>query len=270
MLTPPPNLLCHLELALPVVRKPRFGLILDFDGTISEIAPTPDQAEIDPGCAEALGNLSHRLALTAVVSGRAAVELRDKVGLESVRYVGSHGAEYLYGREVSTAPEAEAYRDKIMAVFEHLKATVDQPGIIWQDKGVGASVHYRLASNPEEARRALREAVSSMPDAQEIGVFWGKLVLELRAPTGMNKEYALRKLATEFVLDSAIYIGDDTTDADALSALSELVSGGDLSGLGVAVTYRDSPEELLAAAQYSLAGVPEVGTFLRWLNRVSG
>ena len=266
----PPNLLGHLELALPIARKPRFGLILDFDGTISEIAPTPGQAEIEPGCAEALDTLSRRLALTAVVSGRAVVELRDKVGLQRVRYVGSHGAEYLYGREVSTVREADAYRDKIMAVFERLKATVDQPGFIWQDKGVGASVLYRLASNPDEAERALREAVSSMPDAQEIGVFWGKRVLELRALIGMNKGYALRKLVDEFALDGAIYIGDDTTDADALSALNGLVTSGDLTGLGVAITYRDSPEELLAAAQYSLAGVGEVETFLRWLNRVCG
>ena len=270
MLTPLPNLLGHLGLALPIARQPRFGLVLDFDGTISEIAPTPGQAEIDPGCAEALDTLSRRLALTAVVSGRTAVELRDKVGLERVCYMGNHGAEYLFGRESSTVPEANAYRDKIIAVFERLKAIADQPGLIWEDKGAGASVHYRLVSDPDEARRTLREAVSSIPGAQDIEVFWGKLVLELRPPVGLNKGYALQMLVSEFALDGAIYIGDDTTDADALSALNGLVASGELSGLGVAVTYRDSPDDLLAAAQYSLAGVAEVETFLRWLDRVSG
>ena len=262
----PTNLLAHLSEVLPVVRTRRLGLLVDFDGTIAEIAPTPDEAVISWGCARALERLSRRLALVSVVSGRAADDVGAKVELDRVVYVGNHGAEYLVDGQLDVAPGAAEYRERIGSVFRQVRAAADGPGLVWQDKGLSASVHYRLAPDSSEAERRLREALRSTPGVGEVEVFWGKLVLELRAPIGLTKGYALRRLVRDRDLTGVIFIGDDTTDADGLLALKELAAGGGLRGLGVAVLHDDSPRELMAAADYALDGVPEVERFLTWLD----
>ena len=61
----PPNLLDHLDEALPVVKGARLGIVLDFDGTISELAPTPDESRISAESAEALERVA------GIVAGRA-------------------------------------------------------------------------------------------------------------------------------------------------------------------------------------------------------
>ena len=266
----PPNLLDHLDQALPLARQPRVGLVTDFDGTISEIAPTPDEAIISPGCAESIERLSFKLAVVSVASGRSAADLKEKVGLDGVVYVGNHGAEYLTDGERWVAPGATEYQERVRGVFDHLRVAGDSPGLAWQDKRLSASVHYRKAPDPGRARDNLTEALESAPGVEELEVFWGKMVLELRAPIGLDKGYALRKLARDRALDSLVFLGDDITDLDALRALRELTGQGDIRGLGVSVTYEDSAEALMEASDYSLNGVSEVETFLRWLDAAVG
>ena len=242
------------------------GLVVDFDGTIAEIAPTPDEATVSPGCAEALSRLAGRLALVSVASGRSAADVREKVRLGNIVYVGNHGAEYIANGRLSVVPGVAEYSSRISGVFQHLKTVADGPGLVWQDKGLTASVHYRLAPDPDDAKLKLTEALDSAPDAGALEIFWGKLVLELRPPVGIDKGFALRKLSGDHKLDGVIFIGDDATDVDALRALRDMASRGALLGMGIAVTYEDSPPELLDVADYQLDGVPQVVAFLRWLD----
>ena len=265
----PPNLLRCLAEAAPVVRQPRLGLLVDFDGTIVDLVAVPDDARISSGCAEALDRLSRRLALVAVVSGRSALDLRDRVGLDRALYVGNHGAEYLADGRLSVPPAAEGLGSRVKAVFDRLRSAVDLPGLIWQHKGLSASVHYRQAPDAWETRRTLAAAVASAPGIEGLEVFWGKFVLELRAASGFDKGYAVRKLARDYSLDAAVFVGDDTTDVDALRALRELTTEGPLRGLGVAVVYDDSPDALLELSSHTLEGVREVEGFLRWLEAVT-
>lgn len=266
----PPNLLVHLDEVLPVVRRSRLGIVLDFDGTISELAPTPDESKISAESAEALESLVRKVALVAVLSGRAASDLSEKVGLESVLYVGNHGAEFLTGGVRQVSPEAAEYSGRIAAVLDGLRSTADAPGIYWENKGLSAAVHFRISRDPDGVRDSLAEALDSVPGVDELGVFWGKRVLELRAPVGGNKGDAVRKLVLDHTLDGAIFVGDDTTDIDALEAMSELNQAAMLRGLGVAVVSDDSPDGLCEAADYTLGGVAEVGSFLRWVDGAIG
>ena len=266
----PPNLLDSLDSVLALVRLPRLGLMVDFDGTIAEMAPTPDEATVSVGCAEALQRLAHRIALVAIVSGRSAADLREKVPLDGVQYVGNHGAEYILDGRPFIAPGAADYQDRIKAVFDHLRGAADEPGIYWQDKRLSASVHYRLATDPDRTAAALTDALSSAPGVEELEVFWGKLVLELRAPIGLNKGYAVRKIIHELELDGAIVIGDDATDRDAMVALSDLGAQGAVRGFGVAVVHGDTPATLLETADYTLDGVRQVEKFLKWLDEIGG
>lgn len=264
----PPRLLDHLEELLPTAPWARLGLIVDFDGTISEIAPTPDAAALYEDAARPLARLASTATLVCVLSGRSAGDVARRVGLDGVVYVGNHGAEYLVDGEMVIADGAGRYRAEIRRVMEILKAGIDLPGLVWDDKGYTASVHYRLADDPGLVRRRLTAALESAPGRHELEVFWGKMVLEIRPPIGIDKGAAVRRLVHEHRLEAAIVIGDDTTDLDAFHALHDLTAAGRLTGTAVVVRHHDSPDDLLVSADYVLDGVPEVVDFLRWLDGV--
>ena len=267
-MTTPPDLFSNLHAMSPLLRARRLGLIVDFDGTISEIAPTPEQARVLPEAARALRGLAGRLAFAAVMSGRAASDVAALVAVDGLAYVGNHGAELLRDGQVELDPEGHAARDAVMVVFDELRSSVDLPGMVWQDKGLSATAHFRLAADPDRAARELDEALRrAEPASRGVDAFWGKMALELRAANGPNKGSATRSLALRFDLDGLLFVGDDTTDVDAMLTVRELTSGGALAGLSVVVLHHDTPEPALRAAHYSLDGVPEVASFLSWLDR---
>ena len=212
-----------------------------------------------------LRRLVRQIALVAVVSGRAVKDLRSKVGEAELTYVGNHGVEFLDDSGLWEAPGAAEYRDRILRLVEHLKARADEPGLVWEEKGYGTSVHYRLAADPDKVRRALAGALSSAPDSGVLESFWGKMVLEIRSPQGLGKGFAVRRLAKLRRLTNMIVIGDDTTDIDAIDALVELRADRKLDGFGIAVRHPDAPDELMNAADFLLDGVSEVEAFLEWM-----
>ncbi len=266
MPVPPPNLLLQLDGLADIISSSRLGVAVDFDGTISKIVAEPDAAAVWPESATALSHLASRLPLVSVVTGRAVSDVIDRVGLDKIVYVGNHGAEFFVDGRLDVAPSSNEGRDALLEAFGYLRTHADSPGVVWEDKGISASVHYRPARDREAARSTLEAALASAPGVERLEVFWGKMLLELRAPTGLTKGYALSRLVREWDLDAVVFIGDDTTDGDALSALKEMVSEGRVSGVGVAVLGEDTPEALLAAADYTLNGVSEVGDFLTWLD----
>ena len=107
------NLLEDPGPALSALTQRPAGLFVDFDGTISRLAPTPDEAIASPGAVSALGRLSGRLAVVCVLSGRRAHDIRDKVGLRDLLYVGNHGAESIDGDVHSISPLAQQHGDAI-------------------------------------------------------------------------------------------------------------------------------------------------------------
>ena len=262
----PPDLWDDLDRVSAYLLRGRLGLLLDFDGTLSEIMPTPAESTISAEAAALLGSLTRKLALVAVVSGRAVADLRDRVGLDGLTYVGNHGAEFLTAGRLTVAPDATRYRDRVKRVADHIKAADLGTGLVWEDKTYSVSAHFRLANDPAETRRLLKAAVASAPGADELSVFWGKMVLEIRSPTGLDKGYAVRRLVDENRLDGAIVVGDDTTDVDGWRALAELRAQAGIRGFSVAVEHPDTSAEVLAAADYRLQGVEGMVRFLRWLD----
>ena len=213
--------------------------------------------------------VADKLALVAVMSGRAASDVAELVGVDGLAYVGNHGAELLterVGWNSRRRPNRAGVR--WTARSPELRDAVDLPGMVWQDKGLSASVHYRLTADPQQrrARPGRQPCAARGRMSHDVEAFWGKMALELRAANGPNKGSATRDLARRFDLDGLLFVGDDTTDVDAMRAVREMSSGGALAGLSVVVLHHDTPEPALRAAHYSLDGVPEVGRFLSWLE----
>ena len=91
-----------------LVGKGRIGLITDVDGTISPIVLDPDAARVTPRSRELLRQLHDHLALVAVITGRAAADVRSMVGLPDLVYIGNHGMERWEDGRVEVIPEAAA------------------------------------------------------------------------------------------------------------------------------------------------------------------
>jgi len=202
-------------------------IVLDVDGTLAPIVPRPEEAAVPEEAQREVKRLVGRYALVACVSGRTGEDARRLVGIDGVRYVGSHGLEL--------APGADRWRDEI----HRFAATVDWPV---EDKGLTVSFHYREAANEEESLAYLGEVADRARAAGLVPRF-GRKVLEIRPPVRADKGTAVTQLLAEAGLRRALYAGDDTTDLDAFRALEGLEVG-----VRVAVSSDEAPEELVVAA----------------------
>ena len=237
------------------------GLFVDFDGTISRLAPTPDEAIASPSAVRSLERLSDKLAVVCVLSGRRARDIRDKVGLRELLYAGNHGAESIDGDTHSISPLVQQYRGVIERVLRDLRGLADIDGMIWEHKGYSAAVHYRASADPEAARRRLASALDRV-GASGLQTFWGKMILEVRPPVGLHKGHAIGSIVEERGLKGAVFLGDDSTDVDGMEALADLGLRGQVRGCGVAVVDEGTPAALLDAADYRLDGVDGVEELL--------
>ena len=266
----PPNLLENFDAALDGLNFESLALVSDFDGTLSEFVPVLENAVIHPDTLPPLNNLAGRLCLTAVMSGRAARDVERRVGLESIVYVGNHGAEQIKDGVLSAAGEVEEAESHLQKLLESLANAADDPGLVLENKRYSASLHYRTASDEANVIDRLQRAIRAMPDHEGFEFYWGNKILEIRRKNGVNKGVALARLIRDYDLDCVIFLGDDTTDADALRVLREHRTPGGADGLGIAVIQDGTPDSVLEYADYSLNGVPEVATFLSRLDAATG
>lgn len=265
----PPNLLANVDAWMRISDPSKLGLVLDFDGTISELVPVPDDATLHPDVAAPLCSLASKLGLTAVMSGRPARDVENRVGMEPILYIGNHGAEHLFDGCLTQAPQATEPLISPEDLVARLKPTGDGPGLVWEVKQFSLAIHYRMSPDKAQARLALQRAVEAVPEIQDMEVISGNMVLEIRGRNGVNKGSAMEKLVREHELQSLFFLGDDTTDVDALIALRKLTDAGAVSGVGVAVIQDGTPEPVLDNADYSLEGVAEVVKFLRMLDEAT-
>ena len=79
-----------------VIAQRPLGLVFDFDGTLSSIAPTSEEARLYPGVA-ALLERARVHAHVAIMTGRAIEDGAEKVNVEGLTYIGTHGLEWSDG-----------------------------------------------------------------------------------------------------------------------------------------------------------------------------
>ena len=240
----------------------RVGLISDIDGTISRLTATPEQARVEPRCRAALGRLARRLALVAVVSGRSARDACAMLALERVTCVGNHGLEVLADGRLQIDAEARLYVQRIGEVVDAVAGELNEPGILIENKQVTASIHYRQARDPAAARRRIRQVLAPAVRDRGLRVTEGKQVIELRPPIRRDKGTAARRLIDDASLDGVIYLGDDTTDVAAFAAVHRWAGPNGDAALAVAVRGRETPGEVLAAADVTAEGVEDVAELL--------
>ena len=209
------------------------AILLDIDGTLLDLAPTPREVWVPPGLAETLSRLRDLTSgALALVSGRSLNDIDLIFAPEQFPAVGGHGAEM----RISTDSEAVAVHAPPMdkELKRRLAAIAKlSPGILLEDKGYSLALHYRLAPHAE---KAIYEAVSlirgELPDAP-IEVLPGKCVCEIKQ-SGFDKATGVRELLSHepFRGRRPIFIGDDVTDESVFAILP------DLGGIGFSVGRR--------------------------------
>lgn len=187
------------------------------------------------------------------------------VGLDAVEYVGNHGLESWTLGERHTDPRAAEYAPIIRQLVEDVHRRLKIPGLVVEDKGTTASLHYRLAPSTVRAREEILAHLAATPVADAMRITEGKLVVEVRPPVEVDKGTALARLVREHRLNSVVFIGDDVTDVDAFRAIHALSEAGVCQGLALGVVGQDVHPLVLNEADLLLNGVADVEALLEGL-----
>ncbi len=252
------------DLLAPLTHVARLGVATDVDGTISPIVSEPDAIQITPRNRALLRALTAQLPLVAVISGRAVDDVRERIGIAGLVYIGNHGLEWAAGDRVEIPPEVQTYRPALEAALQAIQR-IQVPGLYLEDKGATLSIHYRQCPNPDAVGEQLRPRLIHIAAAQGLHLSAGRRVFELRPPLAIDKGVAFARLVERYHLEAAVYLGDDTTDADALRTARHLRQQGTCYALGLAVLSADTPAAVRAHADLSLLGVEDVEVFFAWL-----
>ncbi|UYO01092.1 MAG: trehalose-phosphatase [Devosia sp.] len=243
------DLLAHSDGAAPLL-----AIFTDFDGTLVEIAETPDAVEVSSALTDqldrALVDFDHAFA---VLTGREIADIDRFLAPLNLPIAGAHGAERRRADGSMDLPDAtvvESARD-IAAALEPLVQS--HPELLVEPKQAAVALHFRQAPDLEGVcHLAVQEAVLHHADFTLVP---GKMVIEAR-PAAFDKGAALKAFMQEepFAGRTPIFIGDDRTDEDAFRAAQEL------GGMGIKL----GPGE--TSARMRIADVSSVHALLRGLG----
>jgi trehalose 6-phosphate phosphatase len=209
------------------------AILLDIDGTLLDLAPTPREVWVPPGLAKTLNRLLTRTnGALALVSGRSLNDIDLIFAPEQFPAVGGHGA------EMRVDPDSEAVATHAPPMDKELKRRLAaiarlSPGILLEDKGYSLALHYRLAPHAEKAIYAAVSLIrADLPNAP-IEVLPGKCVCEIKH-SGFTKATGVQELMTHepFKGRRPLFIGDDVTDESVFAIMP------DLDGLAFSVGRR--------------------------------
>lgn len=241
------------------------AVFLDYDGTLTPIAPTPGQAVLPVENKVLLQKLSkNNHCRIAVVSGRSLLDLKPKLAIKGIAYVGNHGLE-IEGPDIHfkglLPPQTKRLIEQIKNKLDLRLSSIK--GVLLEDKELTLSLHYRLVEkkNVPTVKRRFITICEPYRRRGEIRIGLGKKVFEVRPPIKWNKGHAVSWLLRKYRLAEEkpvipVYVGDDRTDEDAFAVIKN-------KGLTVLVGKRPSK------ARYYLNNTREVTWFLNELLQLS-
>ena len=207
------------------------ALFLDVDGTLLELADTPDAVIVPAPLAPLLGKLSEVFGgALALVSGRMLSGIDALFAPLRLPAAGLHGFERRDFAGVvhrQAAPEAATLARARRQLRQY---AAERPALLLEDKGSALALHFRAA--PELAREAEAKVRAVARDSGDFSVVCGRMVVELR-PAGTTKGSALAAFMREppFQRRCPVMVGDDLSDEDAFKWVN--AAGGVSVGVGI-------------------------------------
>lgn len=246
------------RVAAEIVSSGHVLLLLDYDGALTRITPASKQVTLPASTRSVLRTLSHHPRITvAVISERPITELRRRVGVRNLIYIGNRGREmWQVGRQAKVIVP-RSFQETVARIRSQLASVVaDIPGVLVEDKGLSVSLHYRLVPTEQERHLIGIFACEILPlvRSSELTVLYGRKVIELCPRLNWIKGHAALWLMEEIHRRSIlpIYIGGDHTGGGAFEALPD--------GITMQVGAQAGSQ-----VDYYLRDVKEVIAFLRWM-----
>ena len=243
-----------------IQQAPNLFLFLDYDGTLVPITSRPERALCPSEVKTLLGKLRESpKVMLAIVSGRSLEDIRARVGVPGITYVGNHGLDLQNSLGKQIRMRSARRQKELCKIGRDLKISLGEiPGILFEDKGSLLAVHYRNVAQENFGRiqKVLGEIEKKSQDRWKIAE--GKKVFEIQPKVNFNKGKAVKKLFKNAPRGTLpIYLGDDRTDEDAFRALQG-------RGINIFVGSVGFP----SAADYYLKSPREVGQFLRRCEQI--
>ncbi|HEX4272205.1 MAG TPA: trehalose-phosphatase [Rhizomicrobium sp.] len=200
------------------------ALFLDIDGTLLDLARTPDLVKVPRDLLRALERLSRELSgAFAFVSGRSLESIDKLFSPFKPAAIGAHGGE-IRGID-GTVARSQALPDSVREVFTGLAGNI--PGLLLEDKKCALALHYRLAPEARPVLTSAMEKHAKLFETEKVHILQGKSVIEARR-LGVDKGTAVAALAKQrpFAGRAILFGGDDTTDLDVFRILPGLGGRG--------------------------------------------
>ena len=200
--------------------------MLDLDGTLLDIAPTPDAVRVAPGLTGALSALRSALGgALAFVTGRPIIQVDGLLPGIPYAVAGEHGGAIRHAPGAETA-RADLPSPPVDWIIEAARIVEAHPGALLEQKQRGFVLHYRADPSLGPALRLAVERLVA-PQADRFHLMSALMAWEVR-PRGADKGVAVHALAAEgpFAGRRPIFIGDDVTDEDGMDAARALDGAG--------------------------------------------
>lgn len=230
-----------------------WALFLDVDGTLLEIAETPQAVNVTESLKNLLVGLATELdGALALVSGRSLQDLDALFSPLRPAASGQHGCER---RAASGCVSRHAVQtSSLNSARGKLAKLVDaNPDLLLEDKGYSLAVHFR---RHPELKATVLDVIAE--ECNRLGPKFtlqpGKCVYEIR-PAGRSKGTAIATFMTEppFYGRTPVFVGDDLTDEEAFTVVNAF------DGISLKVGL-----EVPTVAQFRFRDVADV---LRWLTQ---
>lgn len=215
------------EVITRLTQAERLWLFLDYDGTLADFAPTPDDILPDPEVIDILTRLERRPNIRiAVVSGRRLAHIRALLPVPGILLSGTYGVEYLSpaGERIHRL-DYNAIRPFLERVKPEWATLIERRrGYYLEDKGWTLAIHARLADD-QEANQILAQArqiaTKDMP-SDTFRLLGGHKFLEI-GPKLANKGSTIDFLLSNYSWRGSlpVYLGDDDKDEEAFAVINQ-------------------------------------------------
>ena len=205
------------------------ALFLDFDGTLTELAPRPEAVRVASGLVPTLSSLHTQLGgALAIVSGRPEVDIDGFLAPLRLPLASEHGAHYRLG-DTSVPATSRPALEPVLQAAQDLAAR--HPGLLVETKRASLALHYRLA--PQLESLCHETLTHAMRHVEGVELLRGKCVFEVK-PRGVHKGQAIADFMTQapFAGRTPVFIGDDVTDEAGFAAVQALGGWGIKVGEG--------------------------------------
>ena len=211
------------------------ALFLDFDGTLTELAPRPDAVRVASGLVPTLTALHACMGgALAIVTGRPQADIDHFLRPLRLPMASEHGALYRFTDTTYRALPALPALDLTQVVQAAQTLAAQHAGLLIEKKSASVALHYRQVPHLQDlCRDTLQSAMQALEGAE---LLTGKCVFEVKQK-GVHKGQAIRDFMEQapFAGRTPVFVGDDVTDEAGFAAVNHLGGWGIKVGLGATV-----------------------------------